>query len=123
MTKQQKPSPTLTPEEQDEVLAAELALGLVEGDEAQALLGRLALDPGFARRFREWQKRSAALAEELTPVMAPARTRQRIREELGHAVAPLSKTIDSRIRWWQRPLPLVLVLLAVLGAVLALVLI
>lgn len=91
------------PEELDEALAAELALGLLEGAEAQAVVTRLAQDPGFAQRVRDWQERLAGMANELTPVMPPARARQRIREELGHAQAPLSQVLDSRIRWWQRP--------------------
>ncbi|MBD9525724.1 hypothetical protein [Paracoccus sp. PAR01] len=107
--------PPLSPEEQDELLAAELALGLIEGDEAQALMARLATDAGFAERLRDWQSRTAGIAEELTPVMPPARARQRIREELGLATAPLSETLDSRIHWWQRPGALLAVLVAVIA--------
>ncbi len=96
----------LTPNDADEVLAAELALGLLEGDEAAQAVARLAQDADFAQSVRAWQERLAGLAEELTPVMPPARARQRIREELGLAEPPLSRIPDSRIRWWQRPLPL-----------------
>jgi len=99
--------PDLTPEQQDDILAAEIALGLAAPDDAQQAVARLAADPAFAQRVRDWQERLAVLAEELTPVMPPVRARQRIREDLGHISAPLSHMIDSRIRWWQRPLPLI----------------
>lgn len=87
-------------------LAGETVLGVAAADEA----ARGASDPGFAAEMRQWQERLASLALGLTPVMAPARARQRIREKLGHAVALLS--IDpleqpSRRRW-----PLALLALA-----------
>lgn len=111
--------PILTPEQLDELLAAELALHLLEGDEARQAATRLAEDPALAHRLREWQERLAAMADDLTPVMPPARARQRIREELGHIAPPLSTLPDARIRWWQRPLGLLAGLVGV--AALALV--
>ncbi|MDS9466157.1 hypothetical protein RGQ15_01005 [Paracoccus sp. MBLB3053] len=107
--------PGLSPEELDELLAAELALGLLDGDEAQLLMARLAGDEDFARRVQEWQGRFAGIADGLVPVMPPARARQRIREELGLASAPFSQPLDSRIRWWQRPGALLSVLVVLLG--------
>jgi len=103
MSDELPPPPDLTPEEEDEILAAEMALGLVSDEDAQRGVARLAQDPAFAQRVRDWQERLAGLADELTPVMPPARARQRIREDLGHVHAPLSEVIDSRIGWWQRP--------------------
>lgn len=93
----------LSEEDRDEVLAAELALGLIEGDEAQLVLARLAADAAFAERVHDWQERFSGMALGLVPMMPPARARQRIREELGHIAAPLSQLPDSRIHWWQRP--------------------
>lgn len=94
----------LTPDEDDEALAAELALGLLEGDEAQAAVSRLAEDPGFAQAVRDWQERLAGLADKLTPVMAPARARQMIREKLGHSHAPLAEDPNQRRPWWRGPI-------------------
>lgn len=102
-------------EHDDEMLAAELALDLLEGDEARQAAARLAADPLLAARVRDWQERLAALAEELTPVMPPARARHRIREELGHIAPPLSQRPDARIRWWQRPWGLISGVAAVLA--------
>ena len=93
----------LTPAEDDEALAAELALGLLDGPEAEAAVARLSTDPGFAQAVRDWQERLAGLALGLTPVMAPARARQYIRERLGHADAPLATDPTERRPWWRGP--------------------
>ncbi|WP_372801470.1 anti-sigma factor [Paracoccus seriniphilus] len=96
----------LTPSEEDQALAAELAIGLLEGDEAAAAVARLSEDPDFAQSVRDWQERLATLAEDLTPVMAPARARQGIREKLGHVQAPLAKDLNATAPWWRRPFAL-----------------
>lgn len=95
----------LTPEDQDDALAAELALGLLDGEEARTAVARLASDPAFAQAVNAWQERLAGLAEGLTPVMAPARARQGIREKLGHVHAPLAEAPGDRRRpIWRSPL-------------------
>ncbi|MFC3167928.1 sigma factor [Paracoccus fontiphilus] len=86
--------------EGDDLLAAELALGMAGGTDAAAT-SRLAADPAFARQVRDWQERLALFADDLTPVMAPARARQRIRESLGHGTAPLSVDPLERTPWWR----------------------
>lgn len=111
------PDTPLTPAEDDEALAAELALGLLEGDVAEAATARLSQDPGFARAVRGWQERLAGLAEGLTPVMAPARARQAIRERLGHARAPLTIDPNARRPWWRGFAGLLTGLVAVAAAV------
>ena len=85
----------------DDLLAAELALGLPDGPAADAAQSRLATDPGFAQQVRDWEERLARLADDLTPVMAPARAWQRIRESLGHGLAPLSVDPLERTPWWR----------------------
>lgn len=111
----------LTPPQDDQVLAAELAMGLLDGPEAQAARARQASDPGFARDVRDWQERLAGIAEQLTPVMPPARARQAIRERLGHAQAPLTNDPTARTPWWRGPAGLLAGLMAV-GATVAVLL-
>lgn len=75
----------------DDMLAAEMALGLAD---------RRATDPALADRMRDWQEHLSRFAGDLTPVMAPARARQRIRESLGHGKAPLSvDPLEPASRW------------------------
>lgn len=111
------PDAPLTPAEDTEALAAELALGLLEGAQAQAAADRLSQDPDFARAVRGWQERLAELALTLTPVMAPARARQAIRERLGHAQPPLANDPNARPAWWRGPVGALLGLLAVAATV------
>ncbi len=56
----------------DAVLAAEYALGLLEGEEAQAARARALTDRPFAADVVFWQERLAALADEVAEV-APSR--------------------------------------------------
>lgn len=79
-----------TPEGTAQVLAAEYALGLLEGDEAQQARDRIASEPEFAAMVRLWQERLAALTQGLTPVMPPARARLGILRALGHVHEPLA---------------------------------
>lgn len=103
----------LPPSHEDEALAAELALGLLEGEEAGTAVARLGDDPAFAQLVRDWQELLAGLADQLTPVMPPARARQRIRETLGHGKPPLSQPAQDARPWWRGPLGALLGLAAV----------
>lgn len=69
-----------------------------------------------AAQVAEWQERLARLANELTPVMAPARARQRIREQLGHGAAPLSVDPLERRPWWRGPMGIIAILLVAVAA-------
>lgn len=111
------PDTPLTPSENTEALAAELALGLLEGPEAEAATARLSEDADFARAVRGWQERLAELAMTLTPVMAPARARHAIRERLGHARPPLANDPTARPSWWRGPIGALLGLVAVAATV------
>ncbi|TYP62890.1 anti-sigma-K factor RskA [Stutzerimonas stutzeri] len=103
----------LTPSQEDQALAAELALGLLDGPEAAAATARMSTDPDFARIVHDWYERMAGIAEALTPVMAPARARQAIRERLGHVTPPLANDPTERRAWWRGPMGALAGLLAV----------
>lgn len=63
---------------EDDALAAELALGLLEGDEKRAAEARARTDPAFAADVAFWQERLSTLADEIEPVSAPARAKARL---------------------------------------------
>lgn len=90
-----EPGP-LTPDQETEALAAEFALGLLAGDEADAARKRMAEDAAFAALVLLWQERLAGMADELTPVMAPAGARLGIQRTLGHAGQPLADVPQIR---------------------------
>lgn len=61
----------LTPEEAEDALAAELVLGVLEGEERAGALRRLERDSGFAARVSAWEARLAPLNEEFAPLPPP----------------------------------------------------
>lgn len=64
------------------MLAAEVALGLTEGEERAAARSRMLQDRSFARRVADWQERFAAMAEGIAPVSPPARARKALMARL-----------------------------------------
>ena len=54
-----------------DMTAAELALGLLEGDERAAALRRVLADPAFAREVEDWRYRLAGLFDDYPEVAAP----------------------------------------------------
>ena len=59
---------TDTFENEDDMLAAEYALGLLTGEELEAAQRRVSNDPAFARLVHEWEGSLAAWADGLAPV-------------------------------------------------------
>jgi anti-sigma-K factor RskA len=72
----------------EDVTAAELALGVLEGDERATALRRVLAEPGFAATVEWWRERFAALFDLWPEVAAPAHIETRIAATLdGAAVA------------------------------------
>lgn len=62
--------------EDDNALAAELALGLLEGEDLAEARFRMAHDRGFALRVSAWHESLAALTDDITPVAPSKRIRK-----------------------------------------------
>ncbi|SEK66711.1 Anti-sigma-K factor RskA [Sphingomonas palmae] len=62
----------------DRVTAAEVAIGLLTGDEAADARARAAVDPSFAREIDWWQQRLAPLFAQVGDVEPPSYLRERI---------------------------------------------
>lgn len=77
----------LTPEEARAALAAELALGLLTGAEAEEAHRLLRGDPAFAAEVRGWHERLAALAAELPEEAPSPELRARLNDRLATAAA------------------------------------
>ena len=71
--------------EDDDALAAELALGLLTGPEAEAARRRTDADPTFRDAVAAWSERLAALADEVPEVAPPPRV---AREVAARVFAP-----------------------------------
>lgn len=91
-------SPPRSPEDRD-LLAAEYAIGLADG-EALAEARRLAeRDPAFRAQVERWSSRLAPLLDEIDPIAPPARLLPAIERRL----APSGQLVDlsQRIRRWK----------------------
>ncbi|ROT99120.1 anti-sigma factor [Histidinibacterium lentulum] len=88
----------LTPE--DDALAAEYALSLLEGAERAEVEARLAREPALAAAVARWQAAFAELAEEVAPVPVPERVRRRLEARL-FAPPPGARTAAGPgwLRW------------------------
>ena len=74
--------------EDDDMLAAELALGLVEGDDRVVALERLLADPAFAADVVWWRDRIGALALVTEAAPPPAHVLERIDVQLSDTPRP-----------------------------------
>lgn len=61
---------------EDAFLAAEYALHLLSADQRAAFEARLVNDPALAAHLRNWDGRFAGMADEFTPIVAPARVKR-----------------------------------------------
>lgn len=84
--------------EDDDMLAAEHALGLLDGAEAEAVRRRAGSDPAFAARVAAWQARLAPLAS-LAPVPPPRQARAALLARLFPDAAPVP--FWRRLGLWQ----------------------
>ena len=82
-----------------DLLAAEYALGSLEGDERGEAERLLASDPAFARAVAAWQQRLTPLAAHIAPVAPPDNLWPRIAAGIGGAAAVLP--FRRRVRFWQ----------------------
>ncbi|MDJ0978897.1 MAG: anti-sigma factor [Erythrobacter sp.] len=104
--------------ERERVVAAEFALGLLEGEELLAARGRLATDPDFAARREWWDEWFAPLSDEVSGaqpgahvwdgIAARVNGAQVSREAASVSATPLegpsnvtSLDMERRVRRWQ----------------------
>jgi anti-sigma-K factor RskA len=91
----------LTPAEERDALAAELALGLLDG-QARADALRLSLsDPEFAAQVAAWEAKLAPLHDEWTDAQPGAAVWSGIERQLADAPADKITAIETRLRRWR----------------------
>lgn len=84
----------------DSALAAEFALGLLEGAERTAFEARLPVEPDLLREVRTWQAQFASIAEDhVAPVTPPALLERQIMQAIG--AGPETPSMWSRLGLWQ----------------------
>jgi anti-sigma-K factor RskA len=82
-----------------DVTAAELALGLLEGDERSAAMRRLLAEPDFARAVEQWRAHFGTLIPAIPDAMPPANGWAR----LNAAITPAASATNDNapVRRWQ----------------------
>ena len=96
--------------EERDLLAAEYALGTLEGEERAMAERLLGTDSAFAAAVRRWETRLAPLAAHAAPVTPPAGLWARIAASTGTPIdaptgTPTGEIVPlafrRRLRWWQ----------------------
>lgn len=80
--------------DEDDALAAEYVLRLLDEPTRRALARRVAEDPRFAARVHDWEARLAQLADELEPVTPMPRVRRTVLTQVAGPPAHRPR------RWW-----------------------
>lgn len=86
-----------TPDDLPDVAAAELALGLIEGEERAAALRRVLAEPGFAQDVERWRGYLGTLFEVWPEVPAPVDVFARVERSID---APYAVVTPPRGRFW-----------------------
>ncbi len=84
--------------EDDEMLAAEYAIGLLEGDELDAARRRASSDPAFASRVVGWEARLSQMAD-LAPIAPPSTAKTAVMAQLFPDAARVP--VWRRLGLWQ----------------------
>ena len=74
-------------DEEPDMTAAELALGLLDGDERAAALRRQLADPAFAREVEQWRQHLATMFAEVREVAPPADLEPRLLANIAPAAS------------------------------------
>jgi anti-sigma-K factor RskA len=78
--------------EEDRMLAAEFALGVLQGPEREAFAQRLKNEPALAAAVRTWDEDFSSFADDIKPVAPPQRLQQQLQKRLFADAAPPAKS-------------------------------
>ena len=82
----------------DDLMAAELVLGLASADDQVAARRRMATDAGFAERMVFWQERFAAMTDAIAPVKPSAKLKKKM---LARVFPKPRVSVLQRVWLWQ----------------------
>ncbi|MEN2787058.1 anti-sigma factor domain-containing protein [Sphingomonas qilianensis] len=84
-----------------DMMAAELALGLLDGDERGAALRRVLVEPAFAQEVELWRNRFGQWFDIWPDVAPPGTLWARVERSIAMPAAmPLPETVRRPSRWW-----------------------
>jgi anti-sigma-K factor RskA len=91
-----------SPGDDEDLLAAEYAMGLLDRETRQAVELRLSRDHAFAAVVRDWEERLAGMNDQVEPVAPPIRTAAAIEERLfGSGEATRGPGLWSSLVFWR----------------------
>jgi len=85
----------------DDLLAAECALGLLEGFERDAAERRRLREPGFDRAVEGWEDRLAGLTDEVAPVAPPAQVWTGVLKQVESGGAVVELRLRRSLAAWR----------------------
>jgi anti-sigma-K factor RskA len=85
----------------DDVLAGELVLGVLDAQQRSAAQARALSDQAFARRVSDWERRLAPWLGDTAPVAAPAHVWLQIRSRLGWQSADARPGLWQSLAFWR----------------------
>ncbi|MDQ2067962.1 anti-sigma factor [Xinfangfangia sp. CPCC 101601] len=88
-------------EGEDDLLAAEYALGLLPGSELAALARRLEIDPAFAKAVLAWEERFAPMAEGYLPQDLPPNVKAALDRHLFGVAGPQKAGFWANLALWR----------------------
>ena len=84
-----------------EYLAAEYALGILEGEELLEARGLAVSDADFAREVEAWEERLAPLFDEMGEETPPEEVWQRVKAGIDHDRGGDVVELKRRLGWWK----------------------
>jgi len=85
----------------DDVLAGELVLGVLNAQQRAAAQARVESDPQFARLVSAWERRLSPWLADILPVAAPAHVWLQIRSRLGWQATQARPGIWQSLAFWR----------------------
>ncbi len=89
--------PADTPRD-DDLLAAEIVLGLASAEDVSLARRRMATDADFAQKMVFWQERFVSMTDSIDPVVPPARLRKKV---LARVFPKARVPLMQRVWLWQ----------------------
>ena len=80
-----------TPQERDDIVAAEFVLGVLSRDEHATCARRVENEADFRQKVDRWSRDLAPIADEITPITPPERVRARLNDRLFKDQKPGSR--------------------------------
>jgi anti-sigma-K factor RskA len=84
-----------SPDDEDSLLAAEYAIGVLQGPDRDSFAKRIAAEPAIAAEVRYWDEHFAGLADQIAVVIPPSRVKSQIEKRLF--------ATDNDVSTWNSP--------------------